>query len=149
MITGYTYINMRETLDKEIQVFVNNLNALGGVGLCIIEDGDEEVVSKVTRQLEQKGFRPCADHLAIMDDLANSNDTLYYRERGDKLDGSVLEIVAEFDVGMVSLADKNAGRLVVAQWEPETARLAIIMTRAQIESSYPRLFQYCRFNQSL
>lgn len=62
----------------------------------------------------------------------------------------VLEIIAEFDAGIVSLADrKNNTGLKTANWDPSKTSFIVIMTRKQIEQSYPRLFEYVNIIQSL
>jgi len=126
--------------------------ALGGVGLLIVENekSNKAAFERAREQLFSNNYKECSDYLEIMDVLSEGKDRLFYTERGEKLDGSVLEIIAEFEAGIISLADRkhNTG-LKTATWSPTKTSLIIMIGRKQIEASYPRLFEYINFTQSL
>ena len=137
-----------EKIDKIIQTTV----ALGKVGLLIVEDqkGIETMLTEAKKSLANARYKECTDYLEIMDALSAGEDKVFYAEKGKKLDGLVLEIIAEFEAGIVSLADrKNNTGLKTAKWNPSQTSFIVIMTRDQIENSYPRLFEYINFTQSL
>jgi len=122
--------------------------ALGGVGLLIAEHekNRKAAIEKAREELLNNNYKECSDYLEVMDVLSEGKDKLFYVETGDKLDGLVLEIIAEFEAGMVGLADRkhNTG-LKTARWNPTKTSFIIIMSRKQIEASYPRLFEYINF----
>ena len=122
--------------------------ALGGVGLLIAENekGYREAFEKAREQLLNNNYKECYDYLEIMEVLAEGKDKLFYVEVGEKLDGLVLEIIAEFEAGMVNLADRkhNTG-LKTAMWNPTKTSCIVIMSRQQVEASYHRLFEYINF----
>ena len=126
--------------------------ALGGVGLLIAENESDKKVTfeKASEQLLNNNYKGCSDYLEVMEVLAESKDKLFYIENGDKLDGLILEIIAEFEAGVVSLADRkhNTG-LKTVTWNPIKTSFIVIMSRKQIEASYPRLFEYINYTQSL
>jgi hypothetical protein len=126
--------------------------ALGGVGFLIVENEKNcnETIEKVREKLFNENYKECSDYLEVMDVLSEGKDKLFYIETGDRLDGLVLEIIAEFEAGMVSLADRkhNTG-LKTARWNPTKTSFIVIMTRTQIEKSYPRLFEYINFTETL
>lgn len=126
--------------------------ALGGVGLLIVENerGHKAAFEKAREQLLNNNYRECSDYLGVMDVLTEGKDKIFYIEHGSKLDGLVLEIIAEFEAGMVSLADRkhNTG-LKTATWTPTQTSFIVIMSRKQVEASYPRLFEYINFTKSL
>jgi len=126
--------------------------ALGGVGLLIAENerGKKAAFEKASEQLLNNNYKECSDYLEVMEVLSESKDKLFYVESGDKLDGLILEIIAEFEAGVVSLADRkhNTG-LKTATWNPTKTSFVVLMSRKQIEASYPRLFEYINYTQSL
>jgi len=100
--------------------------------------------------LTDSGYKECNDYIEIMDVLSEGQDKIFYTEKSKKLDGLVLEIIAEFDAGIVSLADRrNNTGLKTANWNPAKTSFVVIMTRKQVEQSYPRLFEYVNIIQSL
>ncbi len=122
--------------------------ALGGVGLLIAENerGRKAAIEKAREELQGNDYKECFDYLEVMDILSSGKDKLFYVESGEKLDGLILEIIAEFEAGMVGLADRkhNTG-LKTARWNPTKTSLIVVMSRRQIERSYPRLFAYINF----
>lgn len=131
---------------------LSTTTALGGVGLLVAENerGRKTVFEKAREELLNDNCKECFDYLEIMDVLSEGKDNVFYIERGTKLDGLVLEIIAEFEAGMVSLADRkhNTG-LKTATWTPAQTSFIVIMSRKQVEASHPRLFEYIDFIQSL
>jgi len=126
--------------------------ALGGVGLLIAENekSRKTAIEKAREELLNSNYKECSDYLEVMDVLSEGKDKLFYIEKGEKLDGLILEIIAEFEAGMVSLLDrKNHTGLKVAQWNPTKTSFIVMMSRKQIEASYPRLFEYIKYTQSL
>lgn len=137
---------------EKIEKLLATTTAMGGVGLLIAENerGRKAAFEKAREQFLNENFKECSDYLEIMGVLSEGKDKLFYVERGDKLDGLVLEIIAEFEAGMVSLADrKNNTGLKTATWTPTQASFIVMMSRKQIEASYPRLFEYINFTQAL
>lgn len=126
--------------------------ALGGVGLLIAENerSKKAAFEKASEQLLNNNYKECSDYLEVMEVLGEGKDKLFYVENGDKLDGLILEIIAEFEAGVVSLADRkhNSG-LKTAAWNPTKTSFIVMMSRKQIEASYPRLFEYINYTQSL
>ncbi len=139
-------------LQEKIEQLLATTTALGKVGLLIAENEKscKTAFEQAREQLLNNNYKECSDYLEIMDILSEGKDKLFYIERGEKLDGLVLEIIAEFEAGMVSLADRkhNTG-LKTAAWNPTKTSLIVIMSREQIEASYPRLFEYINFTQSI
>jgi len=139
-------------MEKKIHHLLKTVNALGKVGLLIVEN-EAELAPKVAgiRQLFMAaGYQEASDYLNLMDLLDNGQTKIFYGEREEKLNSKVLEIISEFEAGMVSLSDqKNHTGLKVSQWNPAKVSLVIILTRQQVEKSYPRLFEYTNITQSI
>ncbi len=135
-----------------IDQFFMTTASLGGVGLLIIENekSRQMAIEKARGNLLKNNYKESSSYLEVMEALSEGKDKLFYVEHGEKLAGLILEIVAEFDVGMVSLADRkeNTG-LKTARWNPAKTSFIIVMSRKQIEASYPRLFEYINFIQSI
>lgn len=141
-------IQLKEKIDKLAQTTA----MLGKVGLLIVENEKdrESVFTEASRMLLQLPHQQCADYLEIMNALSAGKDKIFYAEREEKLNGLVLEIIAEFEAGIVSLADrKNNTGLKTAKWNPAKTSFIVIMTRDQVEKSYPRLFEYINITQSI
>ncbi len=139
-------------LQDQISEFSNTSLALGKVGLIALEKQKDYSANlkKVEKILSGLGYKKSNDYLELMDNLSSGKDRLFYVEQEKKLDGSALEIIAEFEAGMVSLADrKNKSGLRTAQWNPLKTSLILVMTRKQIENSYPRLFEYINLTKSI
>jgi hypothetical protein len=85
-----------------------------------------------------------------MDVLSEGKDKLFYVERGEKLDGLIFRIIEDFDSGKTVLMDiKNHTGLKIVKTNPTKTSFIVVMSRKQIEASYPRLFEYINFTQSL
>ncbi|PIQ74319.1 MAG: hypothetical protein CO002_00210 [Candidatus Portnoybacteria bacterium CG_4_8_14_3_um_filter_44_10] len=140
-----------QTQEKTEQ-FLSTTIALGGVGLLIAENERDRKAAfeKAREQLLNNNYKECSDYLEVMDVLTEGKDKIFYIEHDSKLDGLVLEIIAEFEAGMASLADRkhNTG-LKTATWTPTQTSFVIMMSRKQVEASYPRLFEYINFTKSL
>lgn len=140
--------NIKEKIDKLMQTSFT----LGKVGLLVAENKQElsVVFTEAKNALLALSYKECADYLELMDALSASKNKIFYTENDDQLNSLILEIVAEFEAGIVSLADrKNKTGLRTAQWNPNQTSLIIIMTRQQVEKSYPRLFEYIGAIQSI
>jgi|SRR3989344_2030995 len=139
-------------IQEKTEGLLSATTALGGVGLLIAESekSSKATFERAREQLLNNNHKECSDYLEIMEVLAEGKDKIFYIEQGTKLDGLVLEIIAEFEAGIVSLAERkhNTG-LKTAVWTPTKTSLIIMMSRKQIEASYPRLFEYINFTQSL
>jgi hypothetical protein len=143
---------MEPRLKEKIEKIIDVTFAVGKVGLLIVEDEKklDETRVDVRKILAESKFKECSDYLEIMDALSTGSDKIFYSEKGDRLDGLVLEIIAEFEVGMVSLADrKNNIGLKTVKWNPAKTSPVIMMSRKQTENSYPRLFEYVNITQSI
>ena len=139
-------------LQAEISEFSTTSLALGKVGLIVLEKQKDYSVNlkKVEKILSDLGYKKSDDYLELMDDLSAGKDRLFYVEKDEKIDGSTLEIIAEFEAGIVNLADKkNNQGLKTATWNPLKTSLVIVMARKQIENSYPRLFEYINLIKSI
>ena len=137
---------------KKICEFLTVITSFGGCGLLIVEkeSGKEAVLEKTREQLLNNDFKEYSDYVDIMNVLSQGEEKLFYVERADKLDGFVLEIIAEFEAGMVSLANrKNNTGLITAHWHPTQTSFIVIMSRRQVEASYQRLFEYTKIIGSL
>lgn len=147
---------MQKTIKKKTNKLANLSNILSNisfrVGLLIIE-GEASSKSKITKAkkiLIDLGYEEFIDYIEVMDALASKKNKIFYIEKDKKLNGSILEIMAEFDAGIISLADrKNNTGLKTVNWDPSKVSFLIIMTRNQIEQSYPHLFEYINIFQSL
>lgn len=135
---------MREKTDQ----LLTTTASLGGVGLLIAENEKscKTAIEKAREELLNNNYKECSDYLEVMDVLSEGKNKLFYMERGEKLDGLILEIIAEFEAGMVGLADRkhNTG-LKTARWNPTKISFIVVMSRKQVEASYPRLFEYINF----
>jgi hypothetical protein len=141
-----------QTISEKIQPFSAAALALGRAGLIVAEEGGNSDFKPqaAADSLKNLGYLECHDYLEIMDALAAGQKKIYYRERGGRLDHLVFEIAAEFESGVIGLADrKNNTGLKTARWNPADCALVIIMTRAQAEISHPDLFKYITLIQSL
>ena len=138
----------KEKTDRLIQASA----ALGKVGLLIVENekGFMKARAEAGKIMIDAGYKECSDYSKIMDALSNGEEMIFYAEKGKRLDSSVLEIISEFEAGIVSLADRvrNTG-LQTAKWNPSKTSFIAIMTRKQTEQSYPRLFEYINITQSI
>ena len=127
-------------------------SALGGVGLLIAESekNRDKVFEQTGEALINNNYKECSDYLEIMDVLSEGKDRIFYAEKEKRLDSLVLEIIAEFEAGIVSLADrKNNTGLKTAKWNPSAVSFIVVMTRDQVENSYPRLFEYIHITESI
>ena len=141
-------LNIKEKINKLTGLSV----AFSKVGLLVIDSktSPKQKITAAKKNLLNLNYKECADYIEVMDALSSGKDKILYIEKGKKLDGLVLEIIAEFDAGIVSLADrKNNTGLKTANWNPAKTSFIVIMTRKQIEQSYPRLFEYVNIIQSL
>ncbi len=139
-------------LQDQISEFSTTSLALGKVGLIALEKQKDYSANlkKMEKILSDLGYKKSDDYVELMDDLSAGKDRLFYVEKDEKLDGSALEIIAEFEAGIVSLADKkNNQGLKTAIWNPLKISLVIVMARKQIENSYPRLFEYINLTKSI
>lgn len=139
-------------IKNKIEKLVEATAACGKVGLLIIESGQEaeQKLDEAESTLSGLRYQKCAGYLEIMDALSAGQEKLFYAEKGEKLDARALEIVAEFEAGIVSLMDgKNHTGLKVARWNPAQLSLILLMTRDQVEESYSRLFEYVNITQSV
>lgn len=139
-------------LPDQISEFSTTSLALGKVGLIVLEKQKDysSNLKKAERILSDLGYKKADDYVELMDDLSAGKDRLFYVEGNEKLDGSALEIIAEFEAGIVNLADKkNNQGLKTATWNPLKTSLVIIMNRKQVEASYPRLFEYINLVKSV
>ena len=143
---------MPAQIQEKTEQLLATTTALGGIGLLIAENerGKKAAFKKASEQLLSNNYKECSDYLEVMEVLSEGKDKLFYVENGDKLDGLILEIIAEFEAGVVSLADRkhNTG-LKTAGWNPTKTSFVVMMSRKQIEASYPRLFEYINYTQSL
>jgi len=143
---------MQMAIKEKIDKLTNLSGTLSRVGLLVAEE-KTDVKSKIAQAkkiLTDSGYKECNDYIEIMDVLSEGQDKIFYTEKSKKLDGLVLEIIAEFDAGIVSLADRrNNTGLKTANWNPAKTSFVVIMTRKQVEQSYPRLFEYVNIIQSL
>lgn len=143
---------MSKQLKEKIEKLDETIKSLSKIGLLIIEDETESTAldSEIKNILSVLDYQECKDYLEVMNALSTKKNKIFYIEQSEKLDGLVLEIVAEFEAGIVSLADrKNKTGLMTAKWNPNQISFVIILTRAQIEKSYPRLFEYINISQSI
>ncbi len=139
---------MSVQIQEKIEQLLQTTTALGGVGLLIAEDekSRKTAFEKERVELLKNNYKECSAYLEVKGVLSEDKDKLFYVERGEKLDCLVLEIIAEFEAGMVSLADRkhNTG-LKTAGWNPTQTSFIVVISRKQIEASYPRLFEYINF----
>ena len=138
--------------NNKIDQLANFSLSFGKVGLLVIENNNEfeQKIDEIRPPLSKLEYKLASDYLEIMDALSGGLERVVYIERAEKLDGNVLEIVAEFEAGIVSLADKkNKTGLKTAKWNPSKISLLIIMTRRQVENSYDKLFNYLTIVQSI
>ncbi|MEK7540844.1 MAG: hypothetical protein AAB529_01225 [Patescibacteria group bacterium] len=143
---------MQTAIKERTDKLANLSNVFLKVGLLVAEGKTDPKVriTKAKKTLVNSGYKECTDYIQVMDALSSGKDKIFYIEKNKKLDGLVLEIIAEFDAGIVSLADrKNNTGLKTANWDPSKTSFVVIMTRKQIEQSYPRLFEYINIIQSL
>ena len=141
-------VQIKEKTEKLLEKTV----ALGRIGLLIIENESnvESIREEAVKSLIDFVCEQIADYVELMSALNAGKHKLFYAENSDKLNGSILEIIAEFEAGIVSLADrKNNSGLLTAKWNPTETSLTILMSRRQVENSYPRLFEYINIIQSL
>lgn len=141
-----------QTISEKIQHLTEASVSLGKVGVLIIENGNDfqPKIDEAKVVLSELQYQNCADYLEIMDALSSGQKKIYYIEEKERLDGLVLEIVAEFEAGIVSLADrKNQSGLKTAQWNSAEVSFVVVMSRAQIENSHPKLFEYINIMQSI
>jgi hypothetical protein len=143
---------MLTQIQEKIEKLMQTTFALGKVGFLVVENKQEinATLPEAKKALLLLSYEECTDYLELMDALSASKNKIFYLEKDDKFNSLVLEIVAEFESGIVSLADrKNQTGLKTAKWNPFQTSLIIIMTREQVEKSYPRLFEYVGATQSL
>lgn len=139
-------------IKAKIEKLLKSSSSLGKVGLLIIENENTRQTKQeeAIKSLSSFGYKQCTNYIELMASLNSGKNKILYFEEGERLDGSVLEIVAEYEAGIVSLADrKNSSGLITAKWNPANVSLVLIMTRQQIENSYQRLFEYISIIQSL
>lgn len=143
---------MINQLKMTIEKLSKTTKLLGKCGLLIIENQDDlkHQYSEIKNILLSLNYQECKDYLEILKALSSLENKIYYIEKGEKLDGLVLEIIAEFEAGIVSIADrKGKSGLITSKWNPDKVSFIIVMTRDQIEKSHPHLFEYVNISQSL
>jgi len=138
--------------DKKIDTLANFSLSAGKVGLLVVENDNEfeQKIDEITPTLNSLKYKVVQDYLEIMNALSGGSGRIVYIERADRLDSNILEVVAEFEAGIVSLADKkNKTGLKVAKWNPSAVSFLVILTRRQIENSYHKLFDYINISESI
>lgn len=138
--------------NNKIDLLANFSLSFGKVALLVIENNNEfeQKIDEITPPLSKLEYKLASDYLEIMDALSGGLERIVYIERADRLDSNVLEIIAEFDAGIVSLSDKkNKTGLKTAKWNPSKNSLLVVMTRRQVENSYDKLFNYLSIVQSI
>jgi len=93
---------------SKIKKLIEVVGKLGEIGLIIIEDEKEKVgmQKQIAAELNQAGVASAKNYLEVMDFLEKSK-AFYYLEETDKLDDLMLEIIAEYKTGIVSLQDRK------------------------------------------
>ncbi len=120
--------------------------------LVIIENEQSrpEALAKIIKSLTLIGFHQAVDHKSILEILPTNQGRVVYVEEGESLDSLVLDIVVNYASGFVSLMDRSGGRgLVSVRFAPERNVFWLIMTRVQVEKSYPALFEYVGVIESI
>lgn len=141
-------------LKDQISEFSVTSLAISKVGLIVFEKQKDYSANlkKVEKILSYLKYKKSKDYVELMENLSSGKDKIFYIENDKNLDGSALEIIAEFEAGMVTLLDrksKSVPILKTIQWNPLKISLIVLMTRKQIENSYPRLFEYINIVKSI
>lgn len=132
-------------MDKKIAQIITSLNessALLAPPLILIEDENvsDELYTRIASLFQEAGFtvvHETSDTLRVLEQGAKK---LLYFERGHKLSDPVESLMTEYATGMLSVND--GGGLHVIKFKPTDTTLALVMTRSQVEASYPKLFEY-------
>jgi len=135
-------------MQEKTEQLLATTTALGGVGLLIAENekGRKTAIEKARKELLNNNYKECFDYLEVMDVLSEGKDKLFYVERGEKLDGLIFRIIEDFDSGKTVLMDiKNHTGLKIVKTNPTKTSFIVVMSRKQVEASYPRLFEYINF----
>ncbi|HAM88181.1 MAG: hypothetical protein US83_C0008G0010 [Candidatus Falkowbacteria bacterium GW2011_GWC2_38_22] len=122
---------------SKIKKLIEVVGKLGEIGLIIIEDEKEKVgmQKQIAAELNQAGVASAKNYLEVMDFLEKSK-AFYYLEETDKLDDLMLEIIAEYKTGIVSLQDrKNSTGLRTVKFNPNDNYFILILSRKQVEAS--------------
>ena len=137
---------------EKVEQLLATTAALGGVVLLIVEHekNRKAAIEKAREKLFNSNYKECSDYLEVMDVLSEGKDKLFYVEKGDKLDSLIFKIIEDFDSGRIALMDKkNHSGLKVIKSNPSKTSFIVIISRKQVEKSYPRLFEYVMFKQSI
>lgn len=140
---------IKSKLEKVIK-FGEACTSLGKVGLLIVEGKGKKpkTVSDAMDIFVDAGFSKCDDYVAILDHLPT--EKCLYVESGEKIDGSVVEIIAEYESGIVSLADrKGKSGLKTSRFNPVATSLIVIVSREQLEKSYSKIFDHVTLTQTI
>lgn len=124
-------------LSKKIKKLTEVSSKLGEIGLIVIEDEKKKHVlsNELIKSLNVAGFGRAMDYMECMD-LLEKSQPFYYLENGAKLDDLILELIAEFKTGIISLMDRKYKLgLKTVKFNPNNNSIIIILTRDQVESS--------------
>lgn len=133
------------TTQEKIKKSPNTTDVSRSIGLpsLIVVENKKAPITDRIKTLKDNDFKEVKDYLEVMEGLEKDNGKVLYIEQADKLDSSMLEIIAEFGAGIISLADrKNNTGIKTVKFNPFETLFVVVMTRDQVEKSYPRLFEY-------
>jgi len=130
-------------LTEKIRKLTEVSSGLGEVGLVIIEKekNRQALAKKLVTALNQAGYGRSMDYLESLN-LLEKSQPFYYLEESGSLNDLMLELIAEFKTGIVSLMDrKHKTGLRTIRFNPNKNSIILVLTREQIESSV-QLFEY-------
>lgn len=132
--------------DKKILHIITSLDAppaLAAPSLVLIEDENmsDDLSMRMMDMFQGAGFTTVREVNDALRALEQGVKKFVYFEHGQKLAGPIETLMTEYTTGMLSTSGGGSG-IDVITFNPHETTCVIVMTRSQIEASYPKLFEY-------
>ena len=132
-------------LDKKLAQIINKLNVsteMRAPTLIIVEDenASNENYSRMVDVFHESSFVAAYQASDLLTSLKQGSDKVIYFERNSKLADNAVQVVTEYGTGILSTQSGNG--MDVTKFDPSKVICVIVATRSQVETSYPRLFEY-------
>lgn len=133
-----------EKQKNKITKLVQISEKTGQIGVLVIEKKTniKEKIKKAIELLNESNYKQAEDYWQIMFAL-ESGQSVFYCEKGKKIDNLVWNMIKEYEGGIISLMDrKEHTGLKTIKYSPLKSHFILLLTRDQIEKSPQGFFNY-------
>lgn len=129
------------TTKTHLYRLIDTSSQVGQVGLIILPD-QTSTQQELLDICISNGLVECVQPNEILHAL-NNKQACFYKEKEIKLNALIVDIVREYEGGMLSMMDRiDHTGLQVARFTPNETSFVVLVTKAQLEASDPMLLQY-------